>query len=159
MGGGGCVLEVKSQSAKICLNFNFLGEGVCVLEVKFQSAKICLNFNFQRGGEGVLNQIPEQGVVRNLSTNFALPLSGSFCITDSLSHTTYVETKNISKYNFFRLRAAEQERKAWESSCQIGKINWAAWDYQDFFYDIRVTQINFLNLHRFNGHSTQFHST
>ena len=28
----------------------------------------------------------------NLSTNFALPLSGSLCITDSLSHTTYVET-------------------------------------------------------------------
>ena len=45
-------------------------------------------------GGGVLNQIPEQGVVRNLSTNFALPLSGSFCITDSLSHTTYVETNH-----------------------------------------------------------------
>ena len=40
------------------------------------------------------NQIPEQGAVRNLSTNFALPLSGSLCITDSLSHTTYVETNN-----------------------------------------------------------------
>ena len=58
---------------------------------KTQSAMICLNFNFQGEG-GVLNQIPEQGVLRNLSTNFALPLSGSLCITDSLSHTMYEET-------------------------------------------------------------------
>ena len=90
--GLGGVLEVKSQSAKICLNFNFQGGGGGVLKVKPQSAKICLNFNFQGGG-GVLNQIPEQDVLRNLSTHFALPLSGSLCITDSLSHTTYVETK------------------------------------------------------------------
>ena len=69
------------------------GEGF-VMNVKTQSAKICLNFNFQRGG-GVLNQISEQGVLRNLSTNFALPLSGSLCITDSLSHTTYVQTNKI----------------------------------------------------------------
>ena len=60
-------------------------------------SKICLNFNFQGGG-GVLNQIPEQGVVRNLSTNFALPLSGSLCITDSLAHTTYVETNQQNKH-------------------------------------------------------------
>ena len=44
------------------------------------------------GGGDVLYQIPEQGVLANLSTNFALPLSGILCITDSLSHTTYVET-------------------------------------------------------------------
>ena len=38
-----------------------------------------------------MNQIPEQGVVRNLSTNFALPLSGSRCIT------TYVEANELRK--------------------------------------------------------------
>ena len=53
----------------------------CVLEVKYQIAKICLNFNLGGGG-GVLNQIPEQGVVRIFSTNFALPVSGSLYITD-----------------------------------------------------------------------------
>ena len=45
---------VKSQSAKICLNFNFqgLGGGGCSEVVKSQSAKICLNFNFQGLGGG-----------------------------------------------------------------------------------------------------------
>ena len=61
--------------------------------------KICQDLpKFQFSGEGVvfvLYQIPEQGVLTNLSTNFALPLSGSPCITDSLSHTTYVETNKI----------------------------------------------------------------
>ena len=40
----------KTQSAKICLNFNIRGgRGVILCQVKTQSAKICLNFN---GGEG-----------------------------------------------------------------------------------------------------------
>ena len=45
----------KSQSTKICLNFNFRGlGGVGYSETeKSQSAKICLNFNFQGGGCGV----------------------------------------------------------------------------------------------------------
>ena len=43
---GGCSEIVKAQSAKICLNFKFLGGG-CSEVVKTQSAKICLNFNFQ----------------------------------------------------------------------------------------------------------------
>ena len=46
-GGGYSALE-KSQSAKICLNFNFRGGGYSALE-KSQSAKICLNFNFGGG--------------------------------------------------------------------------------------------------------------
>ena len=50
---GGGVLEVKSQSAKICLNFNFGG----VLEIKSQSAMICLNFNLGGGCSG--SQIPK----------------------------------------------------------------------------------------------------
>ena len=115
-GGCGSSVPVKSQSAKICLNFNFWERGVfctsqkcqdlpkiqfswgggwgglsgmggCSVSVKTQSPKICLNFNFRGlGGGGLLYQIPEQGVLANLSANFALPLSGNLCITDSLSH-------------------------------------------------------------------------
>ena len=115
-GGGGLVFcQIITQSAQICQNVNFQGGGGGVLpsqnskcpdlpkfqfsgvggwgwrfcQVKTQSAKICLNFNFQGGGG--LDQISEQGVLPNLSTNSALPLSGTLCITDSLSHTTYVE--------------------------------------------------------------------
>ena len=87
---GHSVLEVKSQRTKICLNFNF-GGGGSLLELKSESAKICLTFNFREGG--VVNQIPEQSVVRNLSTNFAF---ASQIVTDSLSHTTYVETNKKS---------------------------------------------------------------
>ena len=107
-----CSVVVKTQSAKICLNFNFLkGGGVfcssqyskCQDLSKFKlgggvfcssqnsSANIWPTFHFREGG--VLYQIPEQGVLANLSKNFALPcyfLEG--LITDSLSHTTYVET-------------------------------------------------------------------
>ena len=46
---------MKSQSAKICLNFNVRGwggGGGDSATEKSQSAKICLNFNF-RGGGGV----------------------------------------------------------------------------------------------------------
>ena len=32
------------------------------------------------------DQIPEQGVLANMSKNFALPLSGGPCIADSLPH-------------------------------------------------------------------------
>ena len=57
--------------------FQFWGGGG-LLELKSESAK---------------NQIPEQSVVRNLSTNFAF---ASQIVTDSLSHTTYVETNKKS---------------------------------------------------------------
>ena len=50
-GGEGCSVVVKTQSAKICLNFNFQWGGGGSVVVKTQSGKICLNFNFQ--GEGV----------------------------------------------------------------------------------------------------------
>ena len=66
---GGCSCQVKSQTAKICLNLNFWGRG-CSCQVESQSAKICLNLN----GGGVQYQIPEQGVLANLSKNVALPL-------------------------------------------------------------------------------------
>ena len=45
--GRGGILKLKSQSAKICLNFNFWGG---ILKLKSQSAKICPNFNFREGG-------------------------------------------------------------------------------------------------------------
>ena len=67
-----------------------------VLESQTQSAKICLNFNFRGWGwEGVLEPDLSLGV------NLAIwsKISGSLaclCITDSLSHTTYVETNEYS---------------------------------------------------------------
>ena len=45
--GGVCALEVKTQSAKICLNFNIVCVCVCVLDSKCQDLPI-----FQFGGEG-----------------------------------------------------------------------------------------------------------
>ena len=58
-GGGGYSETEKSQSAKICLNFNFFwgggGRGVYSATEKSQSAKICLNFNFFWGGRVFYN--------------------------------------------------------------------------------------------------------
>ena len=47
----GVFWKVKTQSAKIWINFNFWGGRGWVLESQTQSAKICLNFNFL-GGRG-----------------------------------------------------------------------------------------------------------
>ena len=73
-----------------------LNWGGGVLESQNPKCQDLPKFQFSAGGEGGggvgLKQIPEQGVLRILSTNFALPLSGCLCITDSLSHITYVET-------------------------------------------------------------------
>ena len=44
------------------------------------------------GCSGTKFQFRDQ--LRILSTKFAITLSVCLCITDSLSHTTYVETKN-----------------------------------------------------------------
>ena len=52
-GGRGGILQLKSQSAKICLNFNFSGGGG-ILQLKSQSAKISDNFHFRGGGYSVL---------------------------------------------------------------------------------------------------------
>ena len=57
--GRGVFWKVKTQSAKIYLNFNFQeGGGGVFWEVKTQSAKICLNFNFQ-GGDVLGSQNPK----------------------------------------------------------------------------------------------------
>ena len=86
--GGGYSVTENTQSPKICLNFNFQGGGYSVTE-NTQSPKICLNFNF-RGGGGIL--FYRIGVFCRICTKFSTTPAGS-CITDSLSHTTYVETK------------------------------------------------------------------
>ena len=58
MGGGWCgtLCQVKTESAKICLDFNFRGEGGgwwgTLCQVKTQSAKISLDFNFRGEGGG-----------------------------------------------------------------------------------------------------------
>ena len=88
-GGGGNSETEKSQSAKICLIFNFFWGGGYSETEKSQSAKICLNFNFFWGGRGILNF--RIGVFCRIWTKFSTTPAGS-CITDSLSHTTYVET-------------------------------------------------------------------
>ena len=52
------------------------------------------NFNF--GGGGVLwNQILEQGCSTEIWSKISGSLAGC-CITDSLSHTTYVETNQVA---------------------------------------------------------------
>ena len=51
---------------------------------------------FWGGGGGFWNQIPEQGCSGEIWSKFSGSLAG-WCITDSLSHTTYVETnKHLS---------------------------------------------------------------
>ena len=109
---GGILCQVKTQSTKICLNFNFRGGrgvGGTLCQVKTKSAKICLNFNFRGGGYSLPSQnlkcqdlskfqfwvggsVPRLGAPSEFWTKFPTT-PASYCITDSLSHTTYVETK------------------------------------------------------------------
>ena len=59
------------------------------------------NFNFWGGGGGgVLYQIPEQGCSGEIWSKFSGSLAG-WCITDSLSHTTYVETNDNHQMKIF----------------------------------------------------------
>ena len=103
---GGVLESQNTQSTKICLNYHFGGEskyskcqdlpkvqflGGCVLESQnTQSAKIWLNFI---GGGGVLEPNPRTGVFWRICSKISGSLA-CWCITDSLSHTTYVETNN-----------------------------------------------------------------
>ena len=86
--GGGGILQMKSQSANISDNFHS-GGGGGILQLKSQSAKISDNFHFRGGGGGIL--YCRIGVNCRIWTKFSTTPAGS-CITDSLSHTTYVET-------------------------------------------------------------------
>ena len=88
-GGGGGILKLKSQSAKISDNFHFWGRGG-ILKLKSQSANISDNFHFWGEG-GILKLYFRIGVFCRIWTKISTTPAGS-CITDSLSHTTYVET-------------------------------------------------------------------
>ena len=96
-GGGGYSETEKSQSAKICLNFNFWGGGVGgwglggILKLKVTKCQDLPKFQFLGGGGGILNF--RIGVFCRIWTKFSTTPAGS-CITDSLSHTTYVETND-----------------------------------------------------------------
>ena len=70
--------------------FQFLGRGMFCISQNSKCQDLPKFQSIFRGRGGVLYQIPQQGVLANLSKNFALPLSGSPCIADSPSH---VETK------------------------------------------------------------------
>ena len=64
------------------------GGVLCKLRSEFRKE----SFIFRRGG--VLCQIPEQGCSAKIWSKFFGSLAG-WCITDSLSHTTYVETNKL----------------------------------------------------------------
>ena len=78
-GGGGGILKLKSQSAKICPNFNFRGGGG-ILKLKSQSAKISDNFHFRGGGGGILKLYFRIGVFCRIWTKISTTPAGS-CIT------------------------------------------------------------------------------
>ena len=97
IGGRGGVLESQNPKCQDLPKFQFSGWGV-FWKFKTQSDKICLNFNF--GERDVL----EQNSSLEVNSGIWSKISGSLaclCITDSLSHTMYVETNNISHYNNF----------------------------------------------------------
>ena len=114
----------NTQSAMICLNMNF-GVGGYSPKVKTQNtetANICLNLNFRGGvgvffqsqnskyqdlpkfsfsgggeGEGTVGTKSQNRVIWNFWTKFPTT-PACLCITDSLSHTTYVETNEGTHY-------------------------------------------------------------
>ena len=80
--------------------FQFSGGGGFILKLKSQSAKISDNFHFRR--VGILKLYFRIGVFCRIWTKFSTTPAGS-CITESLSHITYVETnkKVLKKKNTF----------------------------------------------------------
>ena len=62
---------------------------------------------FPLGGGGAFwSEIPESPFLENLDKNLLFEVNCTetcLCITDSLSHTTYVETKKQTSANFTRL--------------------------------------------------------
>ena len=77
--------------------FQFSGGGGYSPQVKSEkswNAKICLNFNFFWGG-GILGTKSQNRVNWDFWTKFSTT-PASLCFTDSLSHTTYVETKLVN---------------------------------------------------------------
>ena len=96
-GGGGQVF-CPSQNLK-CQDlpkFQFPGEGVFCPSQNSKCQDLA-NFSFRGGGGGGVF-CPRTGCSRQFEQKICLvmPLSGNLCITNSLSHTTYVETNKVS---------------------------------------------------------------
>ena len=88
--GRGGVFWSKLWSSQIW-SFS-LGEGV--FWSKLWSSQI---WNFSLGG-ALWSEIPERGFLENLDKNLLFEVNCTetcLCITDSLSHTTYVETNDL----------------------------------------------------------------
>ena len=86
---GGYSETEKSQSAKISDNFHLRGGGI--LKLKSHKVPRSLTISIFGGGGGILKLSWRIGVFCRIWTKFSTTPAGS-CITDSLSHTTYVET-------------------------------------------------------------------
>ena len=87
--GGGGTLPSQNSKFQDLPKFQFWGWGV-LCQVKTQSSKICLNFNFHGGGG--YSTVLRVGHSQNFEPKFTVQPETCLCITDSLSHTTYVET-------------------------------------------------------------------
>ena len=100
-GGGGCVLPSQNSKYQDLAKFQLGERGGGVLPSQNSKCQDLAKFQFSGGrggkGSGLNFRISEQGVLPNLSTKSALPLSGSLWITDSFSHTTYVETNDTAQ--------------------------------------------------------------
>ena len=85
--GGGGTLESNTQSAKICLNFNFFfWGGGGTLESNTQSAKICLNSNFRGGGGGLSGQKFQRGALWRIFLTDLLFTQKPACPSQIVSH-------------------------------------------------------------------------
>ena len=63
LGGGGYSLPSQNSKCQDLPKFQFSGGGGTLCQVKTQSAKICLNFNFQGEGEGGTLGISNQNLL------------------------------------------------------------------------------------------------
>ena len=104
---GGVFWKVKTQSAKICLNFNFRG-GEVFWKVKTQSAKICLNFNCGGGG-GFWNKFQFRGKLSNLVKNFWKPSKPPPLPKNGQSWATYPPPNgNLGRTSHFEFWVGEK---------------------------------------------------
>ena len=96
-----------------------VGEYSGVKTENTQSGKICLNFNF-RGGGGSLVWNSREGLSGEFGHKFTVwgkCTETCLCITDSLSHTTYVETNELRPFNVSvsRYKSAFSSTRLWKS--------------------------------------------
>ena len=89
--GEGGILKSNTQSAKICLDYQFAGVGL-YSEVKYSKCQDLPKFHFSGGGgEGGVfwNQIPEEGVLENLVKNL-LCVQKPACASQIVSHILHM---------------------------------------------------------------------